>query len=244
MKINVLNINTNLLERLLPRNAYSGKQPNNGKQYFVFSDSMYKKAFDTENEELFDFYDVGSWNIEVLKEIETIDIKTFKKYFLLLIKLLPWLTVKEIGLRNSEVKWILDENILSLKDWLEQYSDLESSKEDFVMDLGYAIFNCNATIQNIYYDGFLKSGTIYFNHDSDYLSLIFSLNINIDFFSETPSRQEGVFLSKNQIKQNRTILYESLKSIQDSKMFIIKNFTSEFYPENKSIYGFSLLEKI
>jgi hypothetical protein len=190
------------------------------KQYFIFSDSMYKKAFLIDNEEIFDFYDVGSWQIEVIEKIETIDIKTFEKHFLCLINLLPWLMVKEVGLRNSEIKWILGESVLSLQDWLVQYSDLDSSKEDFIMDLGYASFNCNVKTKNNNFDGFIKSGIIYFSHDSDYLSLSFSLQINIDFFSKNPSRQEEVYLSVIEIEQNRRILYESLQNIQDSKQHV------------------------
>lgn len=208
------------------------------KEYFYVSESFYSMAFETSNHEIFDFYDIGSWNINVVERYKNINPAIFNHYLLKLIQFLPWITVKEIGLRSNIGKWQEKESNLNYQDWLCSIENSDYDKSDFFMDLGQAFFNYNLIKNGNVINLNTKCGIIYFSFDSAYQKIEFNINLNIDLFTANPSRQPNVFLSESEFVHNNSLLANSLEEIDRSDIFKISDFSSDFYPDKIYKYGF------
>lgn len=208
---------------------------NNG---FIISDSFYKAEYETPNYSIYDFYEIGSWNIEVIKKYEQITIVELLVYFNELLKACPWLNVKRERISKkpnrppfANKQCYIDFNI----------SELRNVNLNDNIEIYAGFFECNFSM--LYHGNVISMShkdqvTIYPSFDDEYKTLAFSLDFTMDMFFHNPSRQPDVTLPYEYVKFNRDRLSKSLKAIDESGIFIIKNFESDFYPNEITKYGF------
>lgn len=208
-------------------------------QGFLISDTFYQMEYATPNHGIFALYDIGTWEIVVCKKYKEVSPVEVVLYFNELVKFFPWLIVKRFGIATESTPWTSNSHE-SLIEYFVHLVKSGSSNASIEFDL--ADIECNLLLN--YKEKILslkdkRAVNIYCYFDSERQRLSFGFYLRVDLFTSNPSRQPDVSLSDNEILFNRNLLANSLKAIEDSKVFTISNFSSVFHPELISKYGFA-----
>jgi hypothetical protein len=207
--------------------------------HFLISDSFYRMEYETPKHSVFDIYNIGIWNISVIKKHKAITPIELLIYFNELIKFCPWLYIKKTWI-STEEKPSMFENIQMFIDF--NIDVLQSHRANKKMEWDIGTFECGLNLS-------LKGNNLSLSRknevlinasfDPEYCVLSFSIDFRLDVFFENPSRQPNVILPDHYAKANRNNLEISFRGIESSSVFVIDGFQSDFYPDSITKYGFS-----
>lgn len=210
---------------------------NNMNEGFIISDSFINMEYHTPKHSIFDIYNIGSWNIDVIKKFDKITKFELILYFNQLIKFCPWLYLKQAWWSTEKNSSIFHNDL----DYINFNIDIlkkENVNEELKWDI--ATYYCGLNL--IYNQNSVKLNNkseviIYISFYDDNI-LGFSIDFKVDLFFENPSRQPGVLLNREMINYNRFLLERSLRQIEESGIFQISAFESELHSDNIIKYGF------
>ncbi|HEY9048840.1 MAG TPA: hypothetical protein VIN08_23215 [Ohtaekwangia sp.] len=192
-----------------------------------------------DNEDVFDFYDIGNWVIDTVKKYDTIRVDDVVDSFEDFISYYKWIGIKRFAINIESEVWDMTRQ-KSLSEWL--YELKLKYKGSYIESLAYDI---------AYVDCYYRSAIDGEEIDlSDYnclnfciqlyedRHLSFNTDLKMDLFMSNPSRQQGVYLSSEEVKNNNKLLTDTLQSLENGGVFSIRSFESSFYPEAIYKYGF------